>query len=143
MNSVWNGLLNSAKSIFSNIASAIVAPFKNLHIPLPHFKFGTKDVTLAGITFPVPDIKVEWYKKGGIFSQPTIIGVGEAGPEAVVPLNRASSFLDYDELARAISENIKPNLSLQTNIYSPVELSPAQIKRKQEQLLRRLALEWA
>jgi len=30
---------------------------------------------------------VEWYKKGGIFSQPTLIGVGEAGPEAVLPLN--------------------------------------------------------
>ncbi|HEY1249209.1 MAG TPA: transglycosylase SLT domain-containing protein, partial [Nitrososphaera sp.] len=29
-----------------------------------------------------------WYAKGGIFSRPTIIGVGEAGPEAVVPLNK-------------------------------------------------------
>lgn len=31
---------------------------------------------------------VGWYGKGGIFSSPTIIGVGESGPEAVVPLNR-------------------------------------------------------
>lgn len=29
-----------------------------------------------------------WYAKGGIFDRPTIIGVGEAGPEAVVPLSK-------------------------------------------------------
>lgn len=29
-----------------------------------------------------------WYGKGGIFTKPSIIGVGEAGPEAVVPLSR-------------------------------------------------------
>ena len=33
-----------------------------------------------------------WYAKGGIFTQPSIIGVGEAGTEAVVPLNRAKDF---------------------------------------------------
>jgi len=29
-----------------------------------------------------------WYGKGGVFTKPSIIGVGERGPEAVVPLNR-------------------------------------------------------
>jgi uncharacterized membrane protein YqaE (UPF0057 family) len=29
-----------------------------------------------------------WYAKGGIFTRPSIIGVGEKGPEAVVPLSR-------------------------------------------------------
>lgn len=29
-----------------------------------------------------------WYAKGGIFTSPSIIGVGEAGPEAVIPLSR-------------------------------------------------------
>jgi acid phosphatase family membrane protein YuiD len=29
-----------------------------------------------------------WYGEGGIFTKPTIIGVGERGPEAVVPLER-------------------------------------------------------
>lgn len=139
----WNGLVGLASDTFGRVKDAILRPFRNLHIPLPHFKFSTREVSIAGLTFPIPDISVDWYKAGGIFTQPSIIGVGESGPEAVVPLDRASSFIDYDELARAISENIKPNLSLQTNIYSPVELSPAQIKRKQEQLLRQLALEWA
>jgi hypothetical protein len=30
-----------------------------------------------------------WYGEGGIFTKPTIIGVGERGPEAVVPLGKA------------------------------------------------------
>lgn len=143
LSNAWNGLVKTASDIFSRVKDAILSPFKNLHIPLPHFSFSIKHTTIAGIKVPYPDIDVKWYAQGGIFTSPQIIGVGEAGPEAVVPLDRASSFIDYDELARAISENIKPNLSLQTNIYSPVELSPAQIKRKQEQLLRQLALEWA
>lgn len=29
-----------------------------------------------------------WYAKGGVFTQPSIIGVGEAGPEAVIPLGK-------------------------------------------------------
>ena len=29
---------------------------------------------------------VDWYAKGGVFSSASVIGVGEAGPEAVVPL---------------------------------------------------------
>lgn len=29
-----------------------------------------------------------WYAQGGVFNRPTIIGVGERGPEAVVPLSR-------------------------------------------------------
>ena len=31
---------------------------------------------------------VDWYAKGGIFNAPSVVGVGEAGSEAVVPLDR-------------------------------------------------------
>ena len=37
----------------------------------------------------MPKFDVDWYQRGGIFKKPSIIGVGEAGPEAVVPLNKA------------------------------------------------------
>jgi SLT domain-containing protein len=43
-----------------------------------------------------------WYGEGGIFRRPTIIGVGERGPEAVVPLERAG--LDYDRFGKAIAD---------------------------------------
>ncbi|MCT3116267.1 phage tail tape measure protein, partial [Leuconostoc lactis] len=42
----------------------------------------------------IPHIGVNWYAKGGIFNKPTMFaapggfnGVGEAGPEAALPLN--------------------------------------------------------
>jgi tape measure domain-containing protein len=51
-----------------------------------------------------------WYGKGGIFTRPSIIGVGEAGTEAVVPLDRASEFgLDG---GRSVVVNL--------NFYGPV-----------------------
>ena len=37
---------------------------------------------------------VNWYKNGGIFDSPGLIGVGEAGPEAVVPLDKFWEKLD-------------------------------------------------
>jgi TP901 family phage tail tape measure protein len=89
----WNGLKKSASTIFNNVKDAILAPFKNLHIPLPHFKFSTKQVNVAGLSFPVPNVKIDWYKKGGIFTQPSIIGVGEAGAEAVVPIDKLSKIM--------------------------------------------------
>lgn len=35
----------------------------------------------------VPHFGIEWYAQGGIFNMPTVIGIGERGPEAVVPLS--------------------------------------------------------
>ena len=56
------------------------------NIQLPHFnitgKFSLKDRT-------TPSISVSWYAKGGIINDATVfggIGMGEAGPEAIVPL---------------------------------------------------------
>lgn len=89
----WNGLKNTASNIFNKVKDAILSPFKNLHIPLPHFKFSSKQVSVAGIKFPVPDVDIDWYKTGGIFTQPSVIGVGEAGAEAVVPLDQLTGIV--------------------------------------------------
>ena len=34
-----------------------------------------------------------WYASGGIVTRPTIAGVGEAGPEAIIPLDRLNSII--------------------------------------------------
>ena len=40
-------------------------------------------------TGAVPSVSVAWYAKGGVFSGPQVIGVGEGShDEAVVPLSR-------------------------------------------------------
>jgi hypothetical protein len=46
---------------------------------------------------------VNWYAEGGIFNQPSIIGVGEAGAEAVVPLDRLTE-LFASALRQVLSE---------------------------------------
>ena len=52
---------------------------------LPHFTITGK----FSLNPPsAPKFGVSWYAKGGIFDAPTIAGIGEAGPEAVVPLDR-------------------------------------------------------
>ena len=40
-----------------------------------------------GIT-AIPHLSVQWYARGGIVDGPTLIGAGEAGKEAVIPLER-------------------------------------------------------
>ena len=75
----------------------------------PHFsiKMGSKDFgKLGSIKYPT-GISVKWYAQGGIFDGPTIAGIGEAGPEAVVPLDTFwnkidETRIDYDLLAGAV-----------------------------------------
>ena len=40
-----------------------------------------------GIT-AIPHLSVQWYARGGIVDGPTLIGAGEAGKEAIIPLER-------------------------------------------------------
>lgn len=58
------------------------------NISLPHFNItgGEAPYGLMGRGYP-PSIDVEWYARGGIVDNANIIGVGEAGPEAVIPLS--------------------------------------------------------
>lgn len=100
---VWNGIKNAitqpieaAKQKVKAIIDAIKGFFSGLklklpHIKLPHFKVSGK-LSLAPPS--VPKLSIDWYKNGGIFSSPTIAGIGEAGPEAVVPLDTLWKKLD-------------------------------------------------
>ena len=49
-----------------------------------------------------PIIDVTWLAKGGILTAPTLIGAGEAGREAVLPLDRNTGWMD--DLAKKIRE---------------------------------------
>lgn len=83
--SSFSGAIDKAKNAAANIISA----FSNIHIPLPHFSIGSTSHSIAGVSFSLPSISVDWYAKGGLFDQPTVIGVGEAGQEAVLPLTNS------------------------------------------------------
>ena len=76
-------VINRIKSFFPINVGKILS-----NIKLPHF-------SVDGGEFPygvggkghMPSFGVEWYARGAVFDEPKIIGVGEKGPEAVVPLS--------------------------------------------------------
>ena len=128
VSSVFNGIKSTATSVWNGIKSAITRPIeaaKNTvsgiidkikglfnfklklpevsipHIPLPHFSISGSFNPLKG---QLPKIGIDWYATGGIFTGPSVIGVGEAGTEAVVPLSNKSRMAPF---AKAVSEFIK------------------------------------
>lgn len=80
--------IQKIKGFFSGLS------LKLPHIKLPHFKL-TGKLSLAPPS--VPKLSIDWYKDGGIFASPTVfsgVGVGEAGPEAVLPLKKLWDEMD-------------------------------------------------
>lgn len=119
VSNVWSSILSVTTNVWNNIKSAIMTPInaavnfvkeqidkikgffdrldiKFPHINLPHFSIKGE----FSLNPPsVPHLGVDWYAKGGIFNRPSVIGVGEAGTEAVLPIDR----LD-DLMAKAIEK---------------------------------------
>lgn len=86
-------LASSIKSKFESVAKAFKSMFsggiKAPHVPLPHFSISPKGWKIGDLLKgKIPSLNVNWYAKGGIFNSPSLIGVGEAGSEAVVPLDK-------------------------------------------------------
>ena len=74
-------------------------------IKLPHFAIRPKGWKLGDLLEGViPSLGIDWYAKGGIFNSPSVIGVGEAGPEAVLPIEKLQTMINAanSQLAAAI-----------------------------------------
>jgi hypothetical protein len=78
-------ILGIYKTIFNTIASLWNNSIGKLSFKFPSFVPG-----LGGKGFDVPNIPM--LAQGGIVTGPTLAMIGEAGPEAVVPLSRAGEF---------------------------------------------------
>ena len=114
VSNVWNGIKSVTSTVWNGIKNAILRPieaardkikgivdkikgfFSNMKlnlpkIKLPHFKVEGK---LSLSPPSVPKLTIDWYKDGGIMTQPTVFGAagntllagGEAGAEAILPL---------------------------------------------------------
>lgn len=72
--------VESIREAFNNMELYIPSPKLG---KMPHFRMSG---SFNAETGEVPTISVDWYKKGGVFSRPQIIGVGDASsPEIVTP----------------------------------------------------------
>lgn len=139
--SAIDGAMNGAKNIVSGVIDAIKGFFNFRiswpHIPLPHINYELIEVPLLGQIPNPATLSVEWYAKGGIFNGPSVIGVGEAGPEAVVPLSGSRAQPFADAIADALAEKIggiagardeRGGCSMTFNFYQPIK-SPDEVAR--------------
>ena len=113
---IGTGILQTAKNAVSSAVSSIKGLF-NFSWSLPKIK--TPHFYISGYTnvlgVSIPSIGVSWYKNGGIMVDPTMFGRyggtamvgGEAGPEAILPLEpfytRLTAIIDkkLDEISHA------------------------------------------
>lgn len=153
--SVWTSIKTATTNAWNSVKNAITAPFtaaydkiKNIiktikgwfpiklgkifkGIKLPHFDVEWSYVKAFGrkINFP-SGFDISWYKNGGIFDSPTIAGIGEAGPEAVVPLDKFWDKLDNMSTGE-ITINVYPSAGMnETELARKVEQALATVQRR-------------
>lgn len=83
---IWSYIKNKLDSIKKLFEFNISFP----HIKMPHFRWDWESV---GSMFSLPRIYIDWYEQGGVFDRPRLIGVGENGREAVVPLEKNTGWI--------------------------------------------------
>ena len=104
--SVIDSTMNGAKSTVSGALGAISGFFAGLHLEFPHINLPHFSISGDFSIVPpsVPTISVSWYRTGAIAMGASVVGIGEAGPEAVVPLSGSEMDPYADAVADRISE---------------------------------------
>ena len=99
---------SSSMQAVSQVIALWVAAFKKQlkfswvlptpHGWLPQFSVSMKEAGSGDTkaSYPVFTKSLKWFAKGGIFDAPSVIGVGESGAEAVVPLDRMWTQLERE-----------------------------------------------
>lgn len=151
----WDGIknaigsaINGAKDLVSSAISAIKGLFNFSiswpHIPLPHFSVSGSANPLDWLKGQIPRIGIEWYAKGGIMTKPTLFGMngnnimvgGEAGNEAVLPLNERT----LGAIGRGIAQTMGENpTNINITITGNVVREEADIARIADQVAQRIA----
>lgn len=163
VSSGFSAILSSAKNKFASIKNAITEPIKKAretvekaigkikeiingaklklpHFKLPHFKISKGELPWGiGGKGKAPSISVDWYAKGGIFDSASLIGVGEKGPEAVVPLDTL-----WDKLDKIADNNGAPQIviNIQATPGMDVNALAAEVERRLINSTNRRRLAW-
>lgn len=123
---------NSVRSTITGIWDGIVSFIRNIHIPMPHFSISGSINPFSG-NFP-PHVGIDWYKEGGIFDRPSVIGVGEAGSEAVVPTHKLDAF--FNAALKRVGGGEKTQDTVNVYISQATVREEADIPRIAEELQR-------
>lgn len=134
--SVWSAVRETANNAWEGIKNMVKGSINWIIDKLNFFIRAANDITRAGNKVPGVNIplmnEIPMLAKGGIVTRPTLAMIGEAGPEAVVPLGKGRGFgnqitvnitgnyindsLDIRHLADEVSRAITEKLSLNQRI---------------------------
>lgn len=92
----FESLKDKLHTIIENIKSFFHFDWQLPHLKLPHLEVQWQAAGDLGKFFgisAIPHLYVNWYAKGGIVDGATLIGAGEAGKEAIVPLERNTQWV--------------------------------------------------
>ena len=105
---LFNDAMENAKSIVRTGIDRLKS-FFNFNWSLPKIKLPHFNISGSFSLMPprIPSFSVDWYARGGVFNSPSIIGVGEAGQEAVMPLERNTGWISI--LAQKLAERMPVN----------------------------------
>lgn len=122
-----NALRDKVKEIIDKIKSFFSFNISLPHIPLPHFSISPSGWRLGDLLKgQLPSLGIEWYAKGGIATKP-VVGFGEAGPEALLPLD--PFWKKMDEIADGTGANVT------INVYPSAGMDEEQLAQKIERKL--------
>ncbi|MCS0827382.1 hypothetical protein NX029_26055 [Cytobacillus firmus] len=148
---IWSSLKTIASTAFNNVKNAILKPiqtakekvlgiiqaikdaFSRAKISLPKIKvpklsIGTTTKTIAGKQFSVPSFGIKWNAKGNIFTGASLLGggqgVGEAGAEAVMPIQRKRLFSPWASMVSdLLADNLGGNGAGTGNVVNKFEIA--------------------
>ena len=105
-----NGIVNTISRNFGNMYSIGQTAMQNLrngmesiNIRTPHISMDYTDWQEGQTHKWRYNSRVDWYAKGGLFNAASVIGVGEAGKEAVLPLTNKQAM-------KSIADSITGNM---------------------------------
>lgn len=137
---------------FRGIGSSIGDLFSGIHIPMPHFSINPSGWKIGDLLKgSIPSLGVEWHAAGGIFDGATLLsgrdglhGVGEAGREAVIPLNKETLGQIGDGIKKSTSGMNDESLVFNQYNYSPENIdartASKYAKRDGKDMLRTLRI---
>lgn len=141
----FSGLVEKVKEIWSKVKEKITEPIKKAKekvkeiidkikgyfplkigkifkgMKLPHFTVSGKAPFGIGGKGVKPKISVNWYAKGGIVDGATLIGAGERGPEAIVPLD--AFWKKVDDIPNSIVNGLSTALMMQSGGAQSIALT--------------------
>lgn len=148
VSSVWDSIrsaiespIQSARDTVRNVIDTIKGYF-NFSWSLPDLKLPHLSVNGSFSIDPpsVPSFGLSWYAKGGVFNGPSVIGVGEAGPEGVVPFNERGARPLAEGIAKLLDGKggvARGDTNVTINVYATVR-EEADIEKISRQIAKEI-----